>query len=63
MQLKEGNPASTYGPALKPFIMYLPQDLKSFWYCLGKGGAAKVIEEFCHLYVHVNHPTVYALQM
>ena len=43
---------SALGPALKPFLIQLPQDLKSFWVLLGTGGAAKVAEDFCHLFVY-----------
>jgi hypothetical protein len=44
-----GIAASRHGPALKPFDVSLPQDMASFWKALGLGGAAKVIEFFCHL--------------
>ena len=32
----------------KPFIVASPQDISSFWKCIGRGGACKRDEDFCH---------------
>ena len=34
--------------AYKPFLVASPQDVSSFWKCIGRGGACKRDENFCH---------------
>lgn len=48
---REGLPASEYGPALCPFTITYPSDLKAIWTTSGRGGNCNATTFFCHLCV------------
>ena len=50
---EEGLPASEFGPALLPIIVWSPQDLSSMWKCLNTGSGARKNGKThcCHLCV------------
>ena len=45
---EKGLPACNKGPAIRKLTIVSPQDLKSHWSCLLKGGAAKNVTYPCH---------------
>jgi hypothetical protein len=49
--MQEGLPASEFGPAILPIIVWSPQDLSSIWKCLNTGSGARKNgnTHFCHL--------------
>jgi len=54
----EGLPASAFGPALAPFIITHPSDLKAIWTTSGRGGNCKKTNFFCHLCSATRHDLV-----
>lgn len=49
--MKEGLPASEFGPKIMPLIVWSPQDLSSIWKSLNTGGGARKCgnKHWCHL--------------